>query len=137
MVTSGELDSVAILYLSFLLVTLVATRVTVIDPARVVTSTDGMFTLAWRPVSPLARNMSAAVAAIVRPGSPARVRSIRPDPWSKTPAGDPSPRIRPWWAVVMRADLIWPGVQAGCRARRRAAAPVTWGAAIEVPAMAW
>ena len=38
--------------------------------------------------------------------------------------------------VVIRADLIWPGVQVGCAAFIRIAAPATCGEDIEVPAIA-
>ena len=40
-------------------------------------------------------------------------------------------------ADVIRADLICPGDQVGCVARRRIAAPATCGDDIEVPAIAW
>ena len=40
-------------------------------------------------------------------------------------------------AVVIRADLICPGVQSGCRATRSAADPATCGEDIDVPAIAW
>src|SRR6266511_3697754 len=40
-------------------------------------------------------------------------------------------------ADVISADLIWPAVQAGWAARSSADTPAEWGAAMDVPAMAW
>src|SRR4029079_16797980 len=40
-------------------------------------------------------------------------------------------------AVVIMADLIWPGVQSGCSALSSAPEPAICGLDIEVPAIAW
>ena len=88
---------------------------------------------------PLLARKSAAVSSRVSAASPATVRSMRPDPMSKTSAGvTPSSLTTPsTFAVIMRAERTCDGVQSGCRSMRSAAAPATWGEDIDVPWIAW
>ena len=86
----------------------------------------------------LVRDIVGAVASKVRPGSPALVRSTRPEPSSKALAGVTPSSLTTWvQAVVISADLIWPGVQSGCSALISAPEPAMCGLDMDVPAMAW
>ena len=49
----------------------------------------------------------------------------------------PSSLTTSWTALVISADLIWPGVQLGWAALMSNAVPEACGEDIEVPAMAW
>src|SRR5690242_3520674 len=78
----------------------------------------------------------AAVSSNVRPGFAARLTWTRPEPMSNGSAGVVRFSLTTLVvAVVMIADLIWPGVQVGCRAFSRMAEPAMCGDAMEVPAM--
>ena len=100
--------------------------------------TDGR--LRWTALtgSVARRSMSAALASNVRPGFPATVRSMRPAPTSNGSVGVVrSSLTTSVIAVVISADLIWPGVHVGCSALSRTAEPAECGDDIEVPAIAW
>ena len=78
------------------------------------------------------------MASNVSPVLAASARSTRPDPKSNGSAGvAPSSLTTSWMAVVISADLIWPGDHSGRSAAIRAADPAMCGDDIDVPAIAW
>ena len=117
--------------------TFFATRVVVSEPGRIGAFTDGrLASTAFNGLASMAARLS-AVSSKVRPGLPAAPRLIRPAPMSNGSAGVArSCLTTDVVAVVIRADLIWPGVQSGCRALSSTAEPAMCGDDIEVPAMA-
>src|SRR5262245_18419244 len=119
-------------------VTLVAVRVVTNRPGTSGAFTDGM--LRWTAVSgslAMAAKLS-AVSLNVTGAALAAPMSIRPLPRSNGSAGVlRSSLTTSVVAVVMRADLIWPGPQSGWAALSSKAAPATCGDDIDVPAIAW
>src|SRR5262249_57988303 len=66
------------------------------------------------------------------------VRLSRPEPMSYGSAGvTPSCLTTVVLALVISADLIWPGDQSGCSALSSAPAPATCGDDMDVPVIAW
>ena len=82
---------------------------------------------------------SAPVASNVRPGSPATFRLTRPEPIVERVGRCCAVLLDHAFvlAVVISADLIWPGVQVGWRPLISGAEPAMCGLDIEVPAIAW
>src|SRR5206468_11508299 len=76
--------------------------------------------------------------ARIGPGSAAGFGAISPDPAANGPAGVvPSSSRTSGLAVVINEDLIAAGLHVGCSWVSSAAAPVTCGAAIDVPLIDW
>ena len=118
-------------------VTLVAVRVVVTEPGIRGALTDAMLASMAGNVPDPTSMKSAAGVSKVRAASAARSIRRRPEPLSNGSAGVArSSLVMAVVAVVLSADRTCPGVQSGWRSISSAAAPATWGDAIEVPAMA-
>src|SRR6188472_57989 len=120
------------------LVTFLTTRSVLILPGMTGASIEGM--LRWMAVSGLSPRAakSAADSSNVSGAAAACATSMRPEPKSNGSAGVVrSSLTTSVVAVVIRADLIWPGVHVGWAALRSRPEPATCGDDIEVPAMAW
>ncbi len=113
-------------------------RVVVTRPGSEASYTDGSFRSIRCSGSVRTRSICAGVTSNVRPGSTTPLRSTRPAPSSKTPAGvTPSCSTTLRLAVIISTDFTWAGLKPGCSASTSAADPVMCGAAIDVPAIAW
>ena len=104
---------------------------------RLTLRSDGRVSVRTSPPLPgLAARKFAVVSFITIPARAALVRSSRPWPTSSASHGVvPFSFVPPVKAVIMSADFTSAGVQDGCTARTRVAAPAAWGLDIEVPLM--